>query len=90
MNNTLRNNCRAILIGFLLSSAASAQAHPGSAVHYHPEVDEFDKTSMTSQIGSQKHSDLGGTLVLTGIAACLAFAFFQKESGIWKDATANH
>jgi len=80
---------RAIIAVLFLTTAAS-QAHPGTAGHYHPEVDEFDKTAMTSQIGPGKNFDLGGTLVLTGIAACLAFAFFQKESGIWKDTTGNH
>ncbi len=81
---------RAAILGVVL--ATSANAHPGPPGHYHPdEVDEFDQVAVTTPVIDNAHeSNLGGILVLTGIGACLGFAFFQKQGGIWKDVTVNH
>ena len=81
---------RAAILGLVL--AASAHAHPGPPGHYHPdEVDEFDQIAVTTPVIDNTHeSNLGGILVLAGIAACLGYAFSQKQGGIWKDVTANH
>ncbi len=81
---------RAVLLGLFL--AAHASAHPGPPGHYHPdEVDEFDQVAVATPAAENTNDfNLGGILVLAGIGACLGFAFFQKEGGIWKDVTAHH
>lgn len=74
-------------------SGAFAQAHPGAPGHTHfpDEVDEFDqKVAFDSESTKSRDFDLGGILVLTVIAGCLGFALFQKEGGIWSDATTKH
>lgn len=77
-------------LAIFLGVGAFAQAHPGPPGHYHPdEVDEFDQVSIVEPVASRDF-DLGGILVLTGIAACLGFALFQKQGGIWADATRKH
>jgi len=90
MNIIISNRLRAALLGLFLT--ISAHAHPGPAGHYHPdEVDEFDQLVVASPAVNNEHEyNLGGILVLLGIGACLSFAFFQKEGGIWKDVTAHH
>jgi hypothetical protein len=80
---------------FALFSLAGpfAQAHPGSPGHTHfpDEVDEFDRTvAVMAESRGQGDYDLGGILVLTLIAGCLGFALFQKDGGIWSDATTKH
>ena len=72
--------------------ATGAYAHPGPPGHYHPdEVDEFDQVAVTIPAADNaKDFNLGGILILTGIGACLGFALFQKQGGIWKDVTAHH
>ncbi|MFD2257805.1 hypothetical protein ACFSSA_14075 [Luteolibacter algae] len=87
-----RNSSRAAVLGLFLSSAAIVSAHPGPPGHYHPyEVDEFDEpVTEFSAKPLESDFDLGGLLVLTGVAACLGFAFFQKDGGIWSDATSRH
>ena len=89
--NANRTNCfRAATIAVFLGTGAMAQAHPGPPGHYHPdEVDEFDQVSIVEP-SAARHFDVGGILALTGIAACLGFAFFQKQGGIWVDATRKH
>lgn len=94
-NSVMKDHCpkfvRACVASSVIGLASLATGHPGPPGHYHPdEIDEFDQVAMVSPAASQGHFDLGGTLVLAGIGACLAFAFFQKDSGIWKDATAKH
>ena len=90
MKNIISNHACVALFGLFLT--ISANGHPGPAGHYHPdEVDEFDQVRVTTPvIEAGGEHNLGGILVLIGIGACLSFALFQKEGGIWKDVTANH
>ncbi|MEP2775559.1 MAG: hypothetical protein ABJQ29_03690 [Luteolibacter sp.] len=90
MNAHRTKHFRTAALAIFLGSGVLAQAHPGPPGHFHPdEVDEFDQVSMVDP-ASSRNFDLGGILVLTGIAACLGFAFFQKEGGIWADANSKH
>jgi hypothetical protein len=90
MNATRPKSFRAAALAIFLGAGVIAQAHPGPPGHYHPdEVDEFDQVSIVDSAAS-RNFDIGGILVLTGIAACLGFAFFQRESGIWVDANRKH
>lgn len=90
MNAHRTKHFRTAALAIFLGAGALAQAHPGPPGHYHPdEVDEFDQLSMVEP-AVRKNFDLGGIIVLTGIAACLGYAFFQKEGGIWADATRKH
>lgn len=81
----------ATLLGLFLT--VSAHAHPGSPGHRHfpDELDEFDQVVVPEPaVDNGKEINLGGILVLAGIAGCLSFAFFQKQGGIWSDTTLNH
>lgn len=89
--NAKRTKClRAVGLAIFLGAGGMAQAHPGPPGHYHPdEVDEFDEVSLMEPAAS-KSFDVGGLLVLAVITASIAFAFFQKEGGIWTDPTRKH
>jgi hypothetical protein len=84
--------CRTLAVAIFLGSGVVSNAHPGAPGHYHPdEVDEFDQVAMVSAAADeQRDFNLGGILVLTVLGACLGFALFQKDGGIWKDVTADH
>lgn len=74
-----------------LGTAMFAGAHPGPPGHYHPdEVDEFDQVAHSVVTKPKSSFDFGGVLVILGISSCLAYAFFQKDSGLWSDVTVNH
>lgn len=90
MKSHRTKSLRVAALAILLGAGSFATAHPGPPGHYHPdEVDEFDQVSIVEPAVSRTF-DLGGVLVLAGIAACLGYAFFQKEGGIWMDATRKH
>ncbi len=87
----MKATTRSTLLALYLITGASA--HPGAPGHTHfpDEVDEFDQVAVTTPAADHANeSNLGGILVLSGIAVCLGFAFFQKQGGIWKDVTMNH
>lgn len=90
MKNIISYYTRAAVLGFFLTICANA--HPGPAGHYHPdEIDEFDQIQFAAPaVDTGQRYNLGGIVVLLGIGACLSFAFFQKQGGIWKDVTAHH
>lgn len=90
MNAHQTKHFRTAALAIFLGSGALAQAHPGPPGHYHPdEVDEFDQLSIVEPAAG-RNFDVGGVMALTGIAACLGFAFFRKQGGIWADATSSH
>lgn len=77
-------------LAIFLGAGALTHAHPGPPGHYHPdEVDEFDEVTLF-EAAPAKNYDIGGMLVVTFIAASIGFAFFQREGGIWADATQKH
>ena len=82
---------KALTLSMFLGSAMFAAAHPGPPGHYHPdEVDEFDQVAVHVITKEKSHFDVGGLLVLLGIAGCLGYAFSQKDGGIWSDKTVHH
>lgn len=86
------NFFRTLVATLFLGVGAIVNAHPGPPGHYHPdEVDEFDQVAVSSPVPANTNDfNLASIIVLTGVGACLGFAFFQKKGGIWKDVTAHH
>lgn len=80
------------LLATFFCSLAMAAAHPGPPGHHHPDgIDEFDESAAMPETGrAPSPTDLGGILVLGGVAACLGYALFQKDGGIWTDVTSRH
>ena len=93
MTHKFKNRLMAFVIVLFAISGSFAHAHPGAPghTHYPDEVDEFDQTLAVSvESTAERDFDFGGILVLSLVAACLGFALFQKDGGIWSDATSKH
>ncbi len=82
---------KATIASLVLITAAHAHPGPPGHKHFPDEVDEFAQVAVPSPAAENANElNLGGILVLAGIAGCLGFAFFQKQGGIWTDTTLNH
>ncbi len=93
MKAFIKNHSRKAVVCLFLSLGSIAHGHPGPPGHYHPdEVDEFDQVAMVAAetLENKRGYDYGGTIALTIIGGCLAFALCQKNGGIWRDTTLHH